>query len=53
MLREQTLKDGFYVKLKTLMKDNPNDMDLGKKVRKLVNDIEEKLNELTENKKGG
>ena len=52
MIREQTLKDGLYVKLKSLIKNNPNDMDLGKEVRKLVNDIEEKLNELTENKKG-
>ena len=52
MLREQTLKDGLYVKLKTLMKDNPNDMDFGKEVRKLMHEIETKLNELTQNKKG-
>ena len=52
MLREKTLKDGLYVRLKNLIKDTPNDMELGKEIRRLVNDIDKKISELTQNKKG-
>ena len=31
---------GLYQIIKELLKDNPNDMDLGKKVRQILNEID-------------
>lgn len=32
----------FYQKIKTMVKDNPNDTILGNKIRKLLSDIKDK-----------
>lgn len=34
----------IYKKLKEMLVENPNDMDLGKKVRKVIQELKEKEN---------
>lgn len=46
MTREQVIYHGYLCEMQKLVKENPNDMDLGKKTRKLMNDMNEQLGTL-------
>ena len=60
MTREQVIYHAYLCEMQKLVKENPNDMDLGKKTRTLMNQMEEQLGKLRvelpsntlENKKG-
>lgn len=46
MTREETLLTGFFNEVKKLKSEFPNDMELGKKLRTLIDDTQEKINHL-------
>ena len=56
MTREAIINNGHAIEVQRLVKELPNDMDLGKAVRALTTKVTEQINrlqsELIQNKKG-
>lgn len=46
MTRKELLKIGLTIEIEKLVKNLPNDMDLGKAVRKLLEDNKNKIKEI-------
>jgi len=47
MTRKELLKIGTTLEIEKLVKKLPNDMDLGKEVRKLISELNTKIEKLT------
>lgn len=48
MTRKDIIQNGHSIEVQRLVKELPNDMDLGKAIRALTNKVDEQLNHLNE-----
>lgn len=44
--KESTIKSALFTQITNLVKEYPNDMDLGKYIRTVVNEAQEKLDKI-------